>query len=210
MKSYVLILLALLATGYSLNACKKKKINYKIEGKITDTSFSLGIANLTLKVELKKAGNAYYSFLTNVTTDSQGKYSFSIENDLYEKVKITANPDNYFPLERIFAYGNLNQENNIYNINTSAKSWARLIFINNNPNSSDHLQYLKQQGKINCAECCPSDEQNLFGAINDTIICINDGNTYYSYLYSVVGTSNTGIEAVYTSAFDTTTLLLYY
>jgi hypothetical protein len=72
------------------------------------------------------------------------------------------------------------------------------------------LQYLKQQGKINCAECCPSDEQNLFGAINDTIICINDGNTYYSYLYSVVGTSNTGIEAVYTSAFDTTTLLLYY
>tara|TARA_R110000737_G_scaffold223373_2_gene238395 strand:+ start:25822 stop:26454 length:633 start_codon:yes stop_codon:yes gene_type:complete len=210
MKIIISIFICLITSALIFSGCKKKKVTYVVEGKVTNTSSATGLSNLQLKVELKKSGNAYYTTLTTVTTDSQGKYSFSIENDLYEKVKISATPSMYFEIDRIISYGDLNQESNVYNINTSAKSWARLIFNNINPNPGDVLQYIKQQGKIGCNECCPADQQYLTGAVNDTIICINDGNSYYSYLYSVQGTSNTGIQAVYTSAFDTATLILNY
>lgn len=210
MKSTISIIVILFSSLLLVSACKKKKITYTVQGTVTNTSASSGLSNIELKVELKKAGNAYFTTLTTVTTDSQGKFSFSVENDLYETIKITANPSMYFSLERIIPYSDLNQESNVYNLSTSAKSWARLIFNNVNPNAGDHLQYIKQQGKVGCSECCPSDEQHIYGAANDTVICINDGNSYYSYLYSVIGTSNTDIKAVFTPAFDTATLILNY
>jgi hypothetical protein len=203
--------IALIISVISLfGGCKKKVVTYIVSGNVYDNTFSTNFSGLTLKIEAKKSGNAYYSLLTNVLTESNGNYSFTIQNDLYEKVRISAAPTNYFPIERIIAYGNLTQDANIYNLNTTAKAWARLIFNNNNPNPNDQLQYTKQDGKVGCSECCSADKQILSGAVNDTIFCINDGNTYYSYLYSVLGTSNNGINAVYTHAFDTTTLIFNY
>ncbi len=194
----------------SIVSCKKKKVTYTVKGNVYDNTFSQNFSSLTLKVEVKKSGNAYYSFLTNTATDASGNYSFTIENDLYEQVRISSLPNNYFPINRVISYSNLTQEDNVYNLSTTAKSWARLIFNNVNPNASDVLKYTKQAGKVDCSECCPATEQTLTGAINDTIICINDGNTYYSYFYTVLGTSNNGINSVLTVPFDTTTLILNY
>jgi len=208
-KSFFYIIL-IISTISLLVGCKKKIVNYIVTGNVYDNTFSTNFSGLTLKIEVKKSGNAYYSLLTNVNTESNGNYSFTIQNDLYEKVRISATPTNYFTIERIIPYGNLTQDANIYNLSTTAKAWARLIFKNDNPNPNDQLQYTKQDGKIDCSQCCSADEQILSGAVNDTIICINDGNTYYSYLYSVLGTSNNGIKAVYTPAFDTATLILNY
>lgn len=210
MRTFLIIFCVFLITNLLFFGCKKKKITYFIEGQVTNTSALGGLANLPLKIELKKAGSTFYTLLTTVNTDSQGNYNFSFENDLYEKIRITSSSSSFFPIERIIPYGDINQESNVYNLSTSAKAWARLIFTNINPSNADHLRYLKQLGKEGCTECCSSLEQNLYGPVNDTIICINDGNSIYSYSYIVLGTTNSGIKEVFTPSFDTTTLILTY
>ena len=202
---YLVVFILILFSG-----CKKKKLVYVVEGIVTDQSFNQPFASVKLKVEIKKAVNSYYSNLTTVTTNSQGYYRFEIVNDLIEKIRISAEPDLYFPIEQIIPYGNLTTESNVYDLKGYAKSWARLIFKNNNPNPSDHLTYIKKDGKENCSECCPAVAQDYFGATNDTVICINNGNTYYSYNYSLVGTPTYGFLSVYTVAFDTTEVILNY
>jgi len=193
-----------------LSGCKKKKLVYVVEGVVTNQSFNQPFASLTLKVEIKKAVNAFYSTTTTVTTNSKGYYRFELENDLIEKIRISAEPDLYFPIEQIIPYGNLSTETNVYNLNGYAKSWARLIFNNINPNSSDHLSYIKKDGKVNCPECCTSAAQDFYGATNDTVICINNGNTLYSYNYNLVGTPTYGFVSIYTAAFDTSEVILNY
>lgn len=192
------------------SGCKKKKLIYVVEGVVTNQTFNQPFASLSLKVEIKKAVNAYYSTLKTITTNSQGYYRFELENDLIEKIRISAEPDLYFSIEQIIPYGDLTTESNIYKLNGYAKSWARLIFNNLNPNASDHLSYIKKDGKVNCAECCTSATQDFYGATNDTVICINNGNTIYSYNYNLVGTPTYGFVSVYTTAFDTSEVVLNY
>lgn len=78
------------------------------------------------------------------------------------------------------------------------------------PVDSDIFQYIKQQGKANCAECCPIDQKTLNGAVDTSIYCINDGNTLYSIYYFATGMTGGTIEGVATNAFDTTELLINY
>ena len=117
----------------------------------------------------------------------------------------------YFPIESLVYYSSLNVgSDNIRNYSTSAKSWVELRIINNSPSPLDHLRYIKQQGLANCAECCPTTEQNFYGATDTSIYCINKGNNLYSILYQVLGTNNTDITETVTTPFDTTQIYLAY
>jgi len=89
-------------------------------------------------------------------------------------------------------------------------AWIGLHFINNNPQATDHLQYIKQAGLQGCAACCPNTEQNYFGALDTTIYCINNGNEVYSVYYWVLNSSNQGLLSAVTTAFDTTEIILNY
>ena len=86
----------------------------------------------------------------------------------------------------------------------------KIKLLNNNPIPSDHLRFIKQQGKENCLECCPTSEQNYYGAIDTSIYCINDANTNYSIYYWLVGTSTQNLLSVNTTIFDTTDIILQY
>lgn len=192
-------------------SCKKGSAEFTIKGTITDATFQQGLTGATLNLYQYPTGSNTPSLIGTTTLSSDGSYSFTFKRDKMEKYVITVAKTNYFTLNETIYFSSLSiEEDNIRNFSTTAKSWVRLRFLNENPSDLDELRYIKQQGKVSCTECCPSDYVYLSGAVDTSIYCINDGNTVYSYMYSVLNTTNTGILSVTTVPFDTTEIYLAY
>lgn len=193
------------------SACKKGKGDFTLKGVITDTTFSTPHAGAVVKIYQVPAGTTQEVLIGTQTLGSDGAYSFTFPRDKMEKYLVKVTKNNYFSLNETVYFSELSlEEDNIANFSTTAKSWAKLRFINSNPQPGDILTYIKQEGKANCPECCTTSETIFFGALDTTIYCINDGNTNYSYFYTVSGTTNQGIKSATTIAFDTTEILLNY
>lgn len=210
MKYTVFALVLLLSLG--LGACKKKKISYTIEGIVTDASYSQPLSGATVQIFGAPAGSSSPSqLIETVTTGSDGKYSFTFDRDKIEQYAIIVSKNQYFGATTNFTAESLSTtETNTRNISTTAKSWVKLRFVNLNPDAADELKYVRQNGKNGCEECCIGGEQFLYGAVDTTIYCINDGNTTYSYYYWVLNTPINGPKSIVTQPFDTVELLLNY
>lgn len=197
--------------GLFLFSCKKGKADFVLKGIVTDQTFSQNLSGGTLKLYQVPVGSAQIQLIGTTTIGSDGSYSFTFPRDKMEKYIVKISKSNYFDIEQTVYFSELKiDEDNVRNYSTTAKSWAKLTFINDNPLPGDHLYYIKQDGKEGCDECCPDTEQHLYGAVNTSIYCINDGNTNYSYYYSVVGTLDQDIKSVLTVPFDTTEIILHY
>lgn len=194
-----------------LLSCSKKNSNFTLKGTITDTSLSGMLSGATIDLYKQVSGTSYETFIASTTTDPNGNYSFIFSRDRSDKYIIKISKTNYFSSDENITSGSLSiEKDNVRNFSMIAKSWVKLHFKNIDPLPEDVLRYMKQQGKVDCTECCPSDYQYLNGSKDTSIYCINDGNTTYSYLYSVIGTSNTAIKSVITIPFDTTEIYLEY
>jgi len=206
MKSWIILLFV----GLTF-ACKKGKGDFTLKGLITDTTFSSPFLGGIVKLYQIPAGTSQEILIGTQTLGSDGTYSFTFPRDKMEKYILKITKNNYFSLNETVFFSDLTlEEDNVFNYSTTAKSWAKLRFINSNPLAGDVFSYIKQQGKANCPECCSITENIYYGALDTTIYCINDGNTVYSYFYSVSGTSNQGVKSAVTVAFDTTEILLNY
>jgi hypothetical protein len=193
------------------SACKKGKGDFTLKGVITDTTFSTPHAGAVVKLYQVPAGTSQEILIGTQTLGSDGAYSFTFPRDKMEKYIVKVTKNNYFSLNETVYFSDLSlEEDNIANFSTTAKSWAKLRFVNSSPQSGDILTYIKQEGKANCPECCATSESIFYGALDTTIYCINDGNTIYSYFYTVSGTTNQGIKSISTIAFDTTEIILNY
>jgi hypothetical protein len=192
-------------------ACKKGKGDFTLKGVITDTTFSTTHAGAVVKLYQVPAGTTQEILIGTQTLGSDGAYSFTFPRDKMEKYIVKVTKNNYFSLNETVYFSELSlEEDNIANFSTTAKSWAKLRFINSSPQPGDILTYIKQEGKANCPECCTTSETIFYGPLDTTIYCINDGNRIYSYFYAVSGTTNQGIKSATTIAFDTTEILLNY
>lgn len=204
---YILIITCLIV----LQSCKKGSANFTIKGVITDATFHQGLSGASISIYQYPTGSNTPSLIETTTLGSDGSYSFTFKRDKMEKYLIKVEKGLYFSLNEIVYFSSLSiEDDNVRNYSTTAKSWVRLRFLNESPSDSDELQYIKQQGKVSCSECCPASYQYLYGAVDTSIYCINDGNTIYSYLYSVVNTTNTAILSTTTIPFDTTEIYLAY
>lgn len=208
MRFVLFSLLILLAAG----ACKKKHITYIVEGTVTDNSFSQPLSGATVK--LYKASGSNFTLGTLIetqTTGSDGAYHFEFDRDKTEAYVVVVEKNNYFGTSANFTQEGLDTDNpNVRNFSIYAKSWVKLRFVNLNPLPTDELQYIRQNGKSGCEECCPGGDQFLIGAVDTAIYCINDGNTTYGYYYWVLNTQNNGPKSIVTVPFDTVELLLNY
>jgi hypothetical protein len=203
---FILILIATCFLG-----CKKGAGTFTIKGVITDETFNSGLSGATIELYKVPVASNNDILVATKTLGNDGSYQFTFPREQVEKYIIRVNKNLYFPIESLVYYSSLNVENdNIRNYGTTAKSWVELRIINNSPTPLDHLRYIKQQGLANCPECCPTTEQNFYGATDSSIYCINKGNTIYSILYQVFGTNNTGIKEAVTTPFDTTQIYLAY
>jgi hypothetical protein len=203
-------ILLLVIAGWGITACKKKTITYKVEGTITDQTFSQPMSGATVQLYQVPAGSSSSSELVEtVTTGSDGKYQFEFKRDRIEKYIVKISKPNYFAITTQFTQDDLDtKKTNVFTHTTTAKAWVKLHFVNTDANQD--LKYIRQSGKEGCDECCAGTEQFLYGAVDESIYCINDGNTPYGYYYWVLNTTNNGPMSITTPAFDTVEILLNY
>lgn len=194
-----------------LFSCKKKEITYDIKGIITDNTFNVPLENAEVNLYQVVAGTQQKILISSMTTSSDGSYAFSAKKEKAESFYVEVIKPNYFSNSSLESISNLSTEkDNIINIETTAKSWVNLHFYHPTNNNVNQILVTKQKGKQDCDECCSKEEFSLSGIIDTNIYCINDGNTEYSYLYKLVGTSTVEIKSIVTQPFDTVELFLQY
>lgn len=192
-------------------SCKKGKGEFILSGQINDVTLNQVLSGATVKLYQVPVGTTQMELIGTQTTGADGKYSFTFSRDKMEKYVLKVSKSNYFDLEKSIFFSSLTlEEENTRNYNTTAKSWVKIHLLNQSPQPDDQLVYVKQQGKSDCEECCQTGTQYFQGAIDTAFYCINDGNTTYSFLYSITGTSNSEIVGVVTVPFDTTEIYLPY
>lgn len=206
---FQLILFCFLCT--TIFSCNKGKGEFVLTGQIQDETFDQPLSGATVKLYQVPVGTSQLTLIGSQSTDLDGKYHFTFSRDKMEKYILKVSKNNYFDMERSIYFSSLTlEEENIRNYGTTAKAWVKIHLLNQNPQLGDQLIYIKQQGKSECEECCTGGTHYFNGAIDTTFYCINDGNTTYSFLYSISGTSNSAILDVITSPFDTAEIYLPY
>lgn len=207
---YVFTLLIL--AFFLLVSCKKGKADFVLKGIITDSTFGNGFSGLTLELYQVPAGSGVQNLIGTTSTASDGSYSFTFSRDQAESYVLKASPNNYFPIDETIYFSELTIDNdNVRNYSTTAKSWVKLRFVNQNPASaSDKLFVIKTVGKSGCVGCFPDQEQQYNGIVDTTIVCLNDGNSEFKYYYETIGTPLSGFKSCISAAFDTTGITLNY
>ncbi|MFM1894690.1 MAG: hypothetical protein RIQ90_1856 [Bacteroidota bacterium] len=191
--------------------CGKAPKTLLLEGVVTDNSFNVPLSGATVTLYGVSATTNQFSQIGTTTTDAQGYYRFEFERTRTEKYTVKITKPLYFDIENDINNSALNLKGaTVRNYATTAKSWAEIRILNHNPSNTDHLQYLRQAGKLNCDECCTNEIKHFYGAADTSLYCINDGNSPYRIEYGVYGTNNSGILEVITAPFDTTTIYLGY
>jgi hypothetical protein len=194
-----------------LLACKKGAGTFVLCGEITDETFQSKLSGAKVVLFKVPAGSSNQIAVDSMILGDDGKYTFSFPREQIEKYIVKVSKEGYFDLSEDIYYSALSLDyENIRDYSTTAKSWVGIQLMNQNPESSDHLTYIKQEGKQNCLECCPLTEQNFYGATDTTIYCINNGNEAYSIFYWVNGTSTQEIVSQITPAFDTSYITITY
>jgi hypothetical protein len=195
-----------------LFSCKKGKADFTLKGTITDITFNQNLSGASIKLYQVPIGSTNEELIQTSTIGSDGTYSFTFPRDKIEKYILRISKTNYFDLEETVLFKDLTiEEDNIRNYGTHAKAWVKLTFKNTiSPSSADEFKFIKQLGKEGCAECCSDTEQFLYGIVDTSIYCINNGNDYYSYLYFKLNTTFSGTMETQTVAFDTTEIILNY
>jgi hypothetical protein len=195
----------------SLFSCNKGAGEFKISGVISDDTFQTTLAGAEVSIYKIPVASNTEQYIESQTLGSDGTYHFTVPRERMERYILRVAKNLYFPIEKTIYFSDLKlKEENVYPLATWAKSWVELKFVNTNPLSQDHLQYIKQSGYASCLDCCPITAQDLYGAVDTSIYCINKGNTIYSLLYWIMNTTNQGYLEANTTAFDTTQIYLSY
>lgn len=204
--------LVLLLALISVVSCKKGKADFTLKGTVNDITFNQPLSGATIQLYQVPIGSTNEFLINSSTIGSDGSYSFTFPRDKMEKYILRISKNNYFEIVETVYFKDLSiEEENVRNYNTTAKAWVKLTFKNtSNPLATDVFKYIKQDGKQDCEECCPSTEQLLFGLVDTSIYCINDGNETYSYNYFKMYTSISGTMQTQTPPFDTTEIILNY
>jgi hypothetical protein len=193
------------------SSCNRGIASFTLSGTITDATFAKGLEGATLKLYKKMITTGDEILMETKILAADGKYEFTFEREKVEKYFIRISKPLYFDIDEEIQFSSLTpSSNNIRNYSTKAKSWVELRFVNNSMQPSDHLRFIKFEGKENCLECCPADQMDLYGSSYYSRICINDALSLYSIYYQVIGTTNQNVVEVVTQPFDTTLLLVNY
>ncbi|MDR0802586.1 carboxypeptidase regulatory-like domain-containing protein [Fluviicola sp.] len=202
--SFLFIILVL----FSSNSCKKKNLSYQIKGIIYDSTFNMPMAGAQIIIKATSTTNQAGTTLATLTTDASGNYTYELKREKYQSITISVSKDNYFSDGTTVTLEDLSlDKDNAFNFDLYAKSWVKLHFTSD---GTKIIKYFKQSGKNGCTECCPTGEIQIQYVTDESVYCINNGNTIYQIYYDVLGTTNNGTLQVNTVPFDTTELLINY
>lgn len=180
-------------------SCKKKEKNIVITGTVTDTKSGLPASGLSLGLYIKEvASNSYssnkFTLLETVSTDNQGKYSFSNPYKTAEQYKITSQSTSYYDHVEMINPDNLTTEHdNTINFTINSKSYYKIAFKNANPfDSNDEILFSVSNTDLTNPDGCGAVTVDLFGMLVDTLVsCPVYGGQTMSYSYVVTKNSIT-------------------
>lgn len=188
--------------------CKKDTITYTITGNVHDLSLDQNLSGATITVTTTMANSSNGGTSKTYTTDANGNFSFTFERGKIESILLEVSKDNYFEKTATYTLEDLSiDEDNVVNFNIYAKSWVKIRFLGDGAND---YHYTRSQGLSNCTECCPGTEQTLYDVTDQSVYCINNGNTLYEIYWNVANTSYNGQMSVTTVPFDTTEMVISY
>ncbi len=191
--------------------CEKNSGVFDISGTINNLSSATGLQDCKVYLYSYPVGTGEELLTDSTYTGSDGSFAFSFERAQMEKYKISFDKEGYFEGEETLYFSALSlDEVNTVNLETYGKSWVGIRLKNENPQAEDHFRYIKQEGKTNCDDCCPANEQNFYGNLDTTIYCANNANELYSIMYWVIGTPVVDIVSVNTVFTDTTLIEISY
>lgn len=196
----------------TLTACKKKELEFKMSGIVTDATFGQPLDDASAILYQKPAGGGTLKIVGTTGLGADGKFQFTFKREQAEKFFIQITKVNYFDVYEPISYDLFSTEDELVkNYSTTAKSWVKLHFKNISPSANfDILKWTKQQGKSNCPTCCSLEQQVVLGEVDTTYKFISDGNSPFSYIYNTTNPTTTGVKEITTVAFDTVTILLEY
>lgn len=208
MKNTLFLLMAL----FMAVSCKKEPIEFTLKGKVSDATFNSGLKDATITLTEIPIANGGAKVVGSAVLGADGSYSFTFKRDKAEKYVLSITKTNYFSIKEEIPFSTFSSEEALVkNYSTTAKAWAKIRFVNVGiANETDVLSFIKQQGKTGCAECCAVEERFVYGIADTSFICINDGNTNYSYYYSIHNSTSYGLPVIYTTAFDTVEYVQQY
>lgn len=207
------ILLIILTLILAVTSCNRKELSFIIKGEVKDGTFGKDLTEGSIEFYIYGAASSFPKLIAETNIDNEGNYKIEVDREKAEKFELKYLGDNrYFSKSINIPFSDLEVNNdNIYNISTTAKSWAKFVIKNQtSPSSDDEFKFLKQGGKTDCKECCDDGYSFYYGAIDTVVYCINDGNTYLPFYYWVNGTEQTGQFDLYTAAFDTVSYEFLY
>lgn len=196
---------------FLISSCKKGKADFTLKGTITDTTVNSGLSGASVKLYATAAGSLGVDEIASTTLDTEGNFNFSFPREKVETYYIEVKKDNYFDIYEAIPFSDLSiKDDNVRDYSTNAKSWVKFHLDNSSGQAGDVLEFLREEGKVNCSECCPGGYQYFYGAVDTTFYCVNDANSVYSGYYWVQGGGPSGPVWVITTPFDTVNVSIAY
>lgn len=203
----------LLLIAFTFVQCKKKELTFTLEGKVTDATFNTALVGAKIElIQISVAGAAPNKTLGTAEIGSDGRYSFTFDRNKADSYTVKITKDLYFSIEESIQFASFTTDKPLEkNFSTTAKSWAKFRFVNQEPaDEFDGVELIKTGGKSNCLECCSNQSFTFYGTGENNFTCINDGNTQIQYYYSILGTTTQEFVDVITVPFDTVEKIIYY
>lgn len=184
-------------------SCKKKDLDFNIQGVITDFSFQTPCNQGYVKLYKVPAGTNQEVFIAEQEL-TNGQYSFSFARDRSEKYVLYFERENYFDEEFTIFFKDLSvEEAYILNFNVDARSFITWVVTDVFPQSNQATcSIVKLNGRTSGQETCPNGSYDFFGGslVPDTLRCAVRGNAYIRF--NVVKLPNFVLDSLYCPAFE--------
>lgn len=209
----ILTILSVLTVLLLMPSCKKKELTFTLKGTVSDQTFNVPLAGAKVSLEeILEIGNSNDEIIHETVVASDGTYELEFTRRKATKYILRIEKENYFTIYKEISFSAFSTEEALVVVSsTTAKSWVKLVFINEAPaDSLDVFRFQRTKGKADCDECCPGTEQSIYGLDTREFLCANDGNTLYEYQYFQTAPAEIGFKEILTPAFDTVEIIKYW
>ena len=201
-----------------LSTCKKEDLELTINGIVQDPNLALVLSSASIQLAAKEISggtfNNNFNTVANTSTNSNGQFSLTFERKTVSEYRIRVSKNGYFEKE-VFITGDAVQPDSPYNVSIEAipQAFYSLRVQNTNPiDDSDRISYRNTNADLECS-CCTNQTVTLIGQQIDTsYTCVHEGAKWLKYYYEVEknGNTNSFIDSIFLTAFDTTSNHIQY
>lgn len=201
------------------NGCKKSQGTFSISGKISNMDNNNSIAEARVYLDAKILQNGVYnSSFTNIasaTSQSDGNYSFEIEEQTISDYRFRVVRTGYFDIEEIVSVDILQASNTFSkNFKLTEEAWVELIVNNTMPQDlDDEINYRFSNIEVSGKDCCSNELHIGIGpTYSATTLCKTKSSKWIKIEWVIKknGGQVLKFDSIYTDAQQTATYHINY